>query len=505
MNDATLILAGARLWQHPAADCLVLRGGRVAQLGRWQDFKAHLGSSATVKDVSGLTVLPGLGDAHVHFTATGFLATALDCKGVKTVHELLDRLAAEARRKRAGELILGLRLEHLEFPSKRLPTLDELEAAAPENPVYLRHITGHASVANRQALARLDFPAGQPGVTLGPDGQPTGYLIAQATQAATQAMYALNAEQLGYEAAFQAAAQKAAARGCTVVHALDDLAAVRRLLELERELPVRVLPYAQTFDVEAVVALGLPRIGGCHACALDGDFDMHTAALSEPYAGLPDQFGLLYQTQDALEAFVLEAHARGLQCAFHAVGDRAVEQALRVFEKAQAALPRPDARHRIEHAQLIGPDHLERAKRAGVMFSLQPAFNDAWDHHTYEGWVGQTRAQRVDPLRSFYEAGIPLAGGSDSTVTDLAPLTGIHAAVNHSRPEERLGLEEAVDLFTRGVAYGTHHENRRGKLAPGYDADLTLLSEDPKEVDPTRLKHVGVAMTIVRGQVVFEA
>lgn len=504
MNDA-LVLAGGALWGHEGTDCLVIREGKIAAIGRWNDLKGELPRGAPVEDVGGAAVLPGLGDAHVHFAATGFLATALDCKGIGTVAELLGRVAQEARRKRPGELLLGLRLEHLDFPSRRLPTLDELEAAAPENPVYLRHITGHASLANRAALALIDFPAGQPGLTLDLDGRPTGYLIAQATQLATQKMYALNAAQLGYEAAFRAAARHAAQRGCTAVHALDDLEAVRALLPLEPSLPVRVLPYPQTFDLEAVAQLGLPRIGGCHGCALDGDFDMHTAALLAPYAGMPERFGVLYQTHETLDAFVMAAHARGLQCAFHAVGDRAVEQALRAFEQAQATLPRPDARHRIEHAQLIRDDHPARARAAGVVLSVQPAFNHAWNHCTYEQWLGPERALAVDPLRTWLDAGLPVAGGSDSTVTDLAPLTGVHAAVNHSRPEERLPVEQAVALFSEGVAYATHDEHRRGRIALGFDADLTVLNEDPRRVDPARLEALEPVMTVVRGRVVYRA
>ncbi len=263
------------------------------------------------------------------------------------------------------------------------------------------------------------------------------------------------------------------------------------------------LPEAD-FDVEAVAALGLPRIGGCHGCALDGDFDMHTAALDEAYEGAEHDFGVLYQDTSALESFVLEAHKRGLQCAFHAVGERAVEQALRAYEKAQEAHFRPDARHRIEHLQLVREDHFERAQRAGICLGLQPAFNYAWDHHDYVQWIGD-RNHRIDPLASFYKHGLTIAGGSDSTVTDMKPLQGIYAVVNHSRVEERLPLEVAIDIFSKNIAFSTHHEKERGELKEGFAADLTVLQENPFEVDPVRLKDIAVHMTVCRGKVVFEA
>lgn len=501
-NTEPLLLVGAVFptYPHPA-DALLIVDGNIRAVGRRQDI--DLPPHTTTKDLSGLTVLPGLGDAHVHFAATGFLQSAVDCRGIKTIAALLERVATEARKKAPGDLILGLRLEHLEFPSKRVPTLSELAAAAPENPVYLRHITGHSSVASASALALLDFQGGQPGVQVDTNSEPTGYLIAQATQAATQRMYALNAQQIGYETAFRAAAQRAAAQGCTAVHALDDLGAVEELLRLEPHLDVRVLPYTQSFDIEAVEALGLPRIGGCHGCALDGDFDMHTAALTTSYKGCPDDFGMLYHNDLSLQGFVLEAHRRNLQLAFHAIGDRAVEQALRAFERAQSEHPRLDPRHRIEHAQLMSSEQMARAVAAGVLLSVQPAFNHVWDHHTYDEWVGK-RSNEVDPLATMLSAGLVLAGGSDSTVTDLQPVLGIHAAVNHSRVEERVSVADAVRMFSYGVAYSTFDEGVRGKVAPGFSADLTVLAQDPFAADPAALKDISVAMTFVQGRAVFE-
>lgn len=483
---------------------MLIIDGKIAALGPRDIVKRDAPIKTTCKDLGGATVLPGLGDAHVHFAATGFLQGAIDGGEIGSLRQLLARIAEESRRRSAGELILGLRLEHYDFPEGRSPTLQELTAAAPHNPVYLRHRTGHASFANARAFDLLNFPPGQPGVELDDHGKPTGYLIAQATQVATQTMYALNAEQVSYQSAFRAAAERAAKQGCTTVHALDDLGAVEALLQIADELPVRVFPYTQSFDLTAVEALGLSRIGGCHACALDGDFDMHTAALSEPYEGSNDDFGVLYHNDLSLQGFVLGAHERGMQLAFHAVGDRAVEQALRAFERAQLELPRPDPRHRLEHAQLISNDQIVRARDAGVILSLQPAFNHVWNHETYPVYIG-ARAAQIDPLKSLQQTGLHLVGGSDSTVTDLKPLLGIHAAVNHSRPAERLSVGEAVAMFSRGVAYSTFHEQQRGSIQVGMDADLTIVQDNPFAVEPTRLKDIPVMMTVVAGAVVFDA
>lgn len=500
-----LILAGARMptLHDPDIDTLIIKDDKIMAVGAWQDMKRTLPRRALLRDLGGTTLLPGFTDGHVHMAATGFLETAVDCAHMRNLSELFRSVEIAASGREPGELILGLRLDVSELEEERDPTMAELMAAAPQHPLYIRHRTGHSSLANHLALELLDLPVSQPGVCLDEDGAPTGLLIAQATQLATQRMYARYAQQIGYEAAFRATSERAAEAGCTTVHALDDLEAVRALLPLEGELPVRVIPYAQTFDVSAVKELGLPRLGGCHACALDGDFDMHTAALLEPYVGEGNHCGVLYHDDDVLEAFVLEAHREGLQLAFHAVGDLAVEQALRAFEYAQRQHPRSGARHRIEHAQLMTEEQIARAKAVGAVVSVQPSFNYVWPHQTYPQYIGK-RSSRIDPLASLKRAGIPLLGGSDSTVTPLEPILGIHSAVNHSRSEERLSVAEAIDIFTRQAAYSTFDEARRGSLEEGMDADLVVVGEDPFDIDPAELESLNVLMTVTRGQIVFE-
>lgn len=504
-NSSPILLADVNLpTVEGPGDALLLVNGEIETIGLWRDLKTDVPKGTTVHDLAGATALPGLGDSHVHFAATGFLQSAIDCSVIDTLDELLARVAREAEGRLPGELILGLRLQHLEDPPHRLPTCAELTAAAPENPVYIRHITGHASVANERVLDLLDFPRGQAGVVLDSEGHPSGYLVAQATQTATHAMYDRYAEQVGYETAFRAAADKATREGCTTVHALDNLGAVQALLPIVDSLPVRILPYTQSWDLHAVKDLGLMRIGGCHACALDGDFDMGTAAVLEPYVNRPGHHGVLYHDDISLQGFVSAAHNMGIQVCFHAVGDRAVEQAITAFERAQKKHPRVNARHRIEHAQLMTDGQMVRAADLGIVISVQPSFNHVWDHHTYIEYVGEVH-RRVDPLKSLLEAGIRVAAGSDSTVTDLRPLLGIHAAVNHSRPEERVSVAEAIRMFTEGVAFSTFDERRRGRIATGFDADLTIADGDPFAIDPGTIADLRPVMTVVDGRVVHKA
>ena len=500
-----LLLRGGFMPGAPGREVTVLLNeGVIAALGTPSGVTDDLPPGTDTIDLEGATILPGLGDAHVHMTATGFLATAVDATGAHDLGELLGRVEEAARATPPGELVLALRVDPHRMRESRPPSRAELDAAAPDRAVYLRHVTGHASYANTAAMSRLGLHPGATGVEVDEDGVPTGRLTGPATQTATHRAYAAYSHQIGYETALRKAATKAARSGCTMVHALDDLDAIRTLLAIEDDLPVRTVAYPQTFDLDAVRALGLRRIGGCHACALDGDVDVHTAALLEPYLDDASCYGSLYHNDDTLLAFVLSAHQAGMQLAFHAVGDRAVEQVLRTYEAANAAEPRENARHRIEHAELISDLQIARARALGSVLSVQPAFNHVWPHETYLGSLGPDRAERVDPLARLLHGGLAVAGGSDSTVTELRPLLGVHAAVNHSREGERLSVQEALDAFTVGVAHAAHQEKRRGRTVVGFDADLTIVDGDPLGVAPSELVNISVRATIVRGDVVHQ-
>jgi hypothetical protein len=253
--------------------------------------------------------------------------------------------------------------------------------------------------------------------------------------------------------------------------------------------------------VERVRSLGLPRVGGC--ILLDGDVGPRTAALSEPYVDDPDCYGTLYFAQDEVDAFVLEAHRAGLQIAMHAVGDAAVEQALNAYEAALEAEPREDHRHRIEHCEVIREEQIERARRLGVALAIQPPFNHFWDHTTYYASIGEERASRVDPVATLMRPGLLVAGGSDSTVTPLGPLIGVHAAVNHSLPRERVSVQEALKLYTINAARIAFQEEDRGSLEVGKLGDLVVLGADPFEIEPERLLEIPVEMTVIGGEVVY--
>jgi len=486
----------------PHADAVVIRDGNIAAVGLWKDLSA-CAEDAPAMDLAGKTVLPGFIDSHVHFTWTGLRELALDFYPARTVDDVKSIVRQAALETASGNLIFGMGLNHYHFPDWKLPNSDELDAVAPDRPVFIVGVTGHYSLANGLCLKELNLPAETPG--LGSDGS----LRNSANSIAGQKMRTRFSLEQGLERLHRAAAKQAVAAGLTTVHALEGAdqrndPAVRALLGISKELPLHLVLWYQTMDVRAVQELGLNRIGGC--ILLDGDFGPHTAALLNPYVDQPDNRGTLYHTQEEINSFVDRAHRAGLQIAMHAVGDRAVEQALNAYEKAMSSWPRSDARHRIEHFEIYDKTLAERARQMGIHIAIQPPFNTYFGGHSrLDPILGKERALRSDPVRSLIEAGLNVGGGSDSFVTPMKPLYGVHCAVNHSNPNERIEVERALKLYTSDNARMAFEEQQKGSIEVGKLGDLVVLDADPTVVPSNSIKDIAVEMTILGGQVVYKA
>lgn len=493
--------------QQPRAEALVVRDGRILAVGAWEHV-ASCAEGMPVLDLTGKTVLPGFIDTHAHFLWTALSLAALDVSNAKD-HPTLQAIVRQAvAGTPPGELILGMGFtEYALDTAKFSPIIDALDAAAPDNAIYLMGVTGHTSAASSRALELLDPPAGTPGVMRDANGQPNGLLADEANDLAFRTF----SERFGSDEKatemIPLAIAKAHSAGITTLHALEgglgtQDRTVGEFLAAIPALPLRFVLYYQTMDVDRVIELGLPRIGGC--ILLDGDVGPHTAALSEPYADDPSCYGTLYHTQKEIDAFVLKAHKAELQVAMHAVGDGAVEQALNAYDAALAACPRHDHRHRIEHCEVIRKDQIQRARRLGVALAIQPPFNHYWPHAEYYPTLGEERAWRADPVRTLVRSGLLVAGGSDSTVTPLGPLIGVHAAVNHSNPAERVSVQEGLELYTINAARIAFQEHDKGSLKVGKLGDFAVLAEDLFAVDASHIKDIPVDMTVIGGQAVYQ-
>ncbi len=511
MPKGDLVLRNAKIItmnpRQPRVEALAVRGGRIAALGRWEEVAPHV-NDAPLLDLAGRTVLPGFIDSHAHFLWTALSRAVLDASGAAD-HAALQALVRQAVADApSGEAIMGMGFtEYPLIDGGGSPIIAALDAAAPQNPVYLVGVTGHVAAVNTRALQLLALDEDAPGLLRDAEGRPNGLLADQANELADERFSELCDTGQKALQSLGPAIHRAHAVGLTTVHALEgglasEDTAVETFLAMMPSLPLRFVLYYQTMDVPRVIGLGLPRIGGC--ILLDGDVGPHTAALSEPYADAPGCCGTLYHTQEEIDSFVLEAHRAGLQVAMHAVGDAAVEQALCAYEAALRAHPRDDHRHRIEHCEIIREDQIRRAQRLGVALAIQPPFNHYWPHTSYYPTLGEERAWKADPVRTLMRPDLLVAGGSDSTVTPLGPLLGIHAAVNHSNPGERIGVQQALELYTINAARIAFQEDDRGSLEVGRLGDLAVLAEDPFAVDPREIKDIPVLVTVLGGEIVYQ-
>lgn len=486
--------------RHARARAIAIAGERIVAVGSESELEP-LAAGATVIDLDGATVLPGLIDTHVHLARTGLRAIGPGLPGSATVHDLVTAIArvSEAWPDDEALLIIGGAVRGLD----REPTRHDLDAAVGRRPVLLADPSAHVSLASSAALATIDFACDRRGVLGGDDGEPTGVLVTWANKRARRHFHSRVPRERLRDGVRRAIAE-ASARGVTAIHAMDGGdylgdSDVDVLLELIDTVPMHLVIYEQVLDAAIVQARGFPRIGGC--ILIDGSYGERTAALFDPYSGRPSERGLLFHEDAVIEAFVQDAHARGLQIAVHAQGDAAVEQILCAYEKALAGQPPTDARHRIEHCGLPTDDQLDRVARLRIGLGMQPIFSGP--SAFLEGLIGPERMARRHRYRYLAEHGVVVGGGSDADSSPIDPLAGVAAAVALD-VSRRLSPYEALELYTTKAAWLAFEEGERGALRPGMLADLAVLDRDPLAVPTGELVDIRVRQTWRSGRAVFE-
>ncbi len=487
------------------AEALEIVNGKISRVGTNLEIRKQYGEGWKSIDLQGKVVLPGFIDSHVHFMATAFTATGIDLSETRSIEEVLANVEEKARQTPPGNWVLGYFITHLS--DRGMPTRFDLDRISTDHPIRLTHRNGHLCSLNTKALEVLNVRPDLEGVER-VSGDVTGVIRDPAIQVLPHPGLSLT-DEMRLEA-LKLASLSTLARGVTTVHALDggprNPGAIAFLLKLKKDLPIKLVPYYQTMEIKEPLDLGLPRIGGC-ICA-DGAFESHTAALFEPYADEPDNYGTLTYTQQEMSDFILRAHEAGLQVAIHCEADRAIEQVLYAYEKALRHFPRKDHRHRIEHFEVPTENQIERVARSGILTGMQPAFLPAFFFRNgverYDAFLGRSRLRRIHPYRTMLSYGIFMAGGSDSPVTKIDPLLGIEAAVNHPHSEERLPVLEAVKLFTINGARFAFEEDQKGSIESGKAADLVILSEDPCSAPVEKIGRISIEMTLVDGKISFK-
>jgi hypothetical protein len=246
------------------------------------------------------------------------------------------------------------------------------------------------------------------------------------------------------------------------------------------------------------------RVDGVEIGA-DGYLASRTAALLQPYSDCPAESGKLLCTQQELNGAAAKILKAGLQLVIHAVGDKAVDAALTTIEKVASEAPRKDLRNRIEQAAVLNGELINRMKKLGVIVSVQPCVVasefSVWSATEH---LGAERAKWLYPIKTLLKEGIRVVGGSDCPMEPLSPLLGVQTAVTREAfPEERATVDEALRMYTVDAAYSSNEENMKGSVETGKLADLTVLSDDPRNVPPNEIENISVEMTIMGGRIVY--
>ncbi len=511
---------------NPSAEALAIGHGEVLAVGGRQEVEQWSGPATEAIDLRGSTVLPGLIDAHLHLSQLAASLDWVDC-ATPTKVECLERVRERAASTPSGEWILGHGWNQNDWEG--FGTAAELDAAAPNHPVYLSARSLHAAWANSRALtcARIRAETPDPaGGRIGryADGTPNGILFESAMRLVTAVVPPSDIECLSTQ--LLRAQDDLLRLGLTAVHDFDgpDLLRAVQLLRERGQLRLRVVKHIPVDYLPACLELGLRtgfgdpwlRIGNVKAFA-DGALGPRTAAMLDPYNGEPDNLGLLLIEREALVELGQRAVAAGLALAIHAIGDRANRVVLDALEDLRRwerdhGLEQP--RHRIEHLQLLHPDDIARVGQLQVVASMQPihAISDRIVAERY--W--RSRVRTAYAWRSLSQTGAILAFGSDAPVESPNPFWGLHAAVTRQTrdeptsaeawvPEQTLDVMQALIGYTQGPAWAAGSQAHQGRLSPGSWADLIVLPDNPFLLHPAELPLLLPQATMVGGEWAFRS
>jgi predicted amidohydrolase YtcJ len=513
---------------HPRAEAIAILGNRIAGVGGNEELAATAGPETRVINARGRLVLPGFNDAHVHFLSGGFQLSQVDLRDADTPAEFTRRIGRFASTVTPSHWITGGHWDHESWPGTPLPTRQMIDAATTNVPVFVSRLDGHMAVANSLALKL----AGITRETKNPDGglivrdasgEPTGVLKDAAMSLVYRVIPSSTFEQK--LAAARAATDHAASLGVASVQDMSAGADVGVYQELLRrgQLKTRIYGFSPLPTWERMARAGVRsafgsemlRVGGLKGFS-DGSLGSTTALFFEPYNDAPNTSGLPADEmfpEGAMLKGVKEADAAGLQVVVHAIGDKANETMLSIFEQVTESNGPRDRRFRIEHAQHLRLEDIARFGRTGVIASMQP-YHAADDGRWAEKRIGAERCKGTYAFRTLLDSGAKLAFGSDWTVAPLDPLQGILAAVTRQTldgkhpqgwiPEQKITVEEAARAYTVGSAYAEFQETAKGTITAGKLADLVVLSRDIFTIDPKEIGGVHAEITIVDGRVVYE-
>jgi predicted amidohydrolase YtcJ len=529
-QPADLIITNAVVWtgaaEVPHADAIAVRGGRIAHVGSSAEVLRLKGNATQQIDARGRLLVPGFIDDHAHFVSGGFALASVDLRPARTPQEFTRLLRDHARQLPAGRWITEGNWDHEAWPGAPLPRREWIDSVTPNHPVAVSRLDGHMLVANSVALRMAGITRetrDPPGGTIVRDartGEPTGVLKDEAMSLVFRKV----PDPSGQERleALLRAQQHALTRGVTMINNMGSWADLETLRQARADGSLKIRAYAHVpieswsrlRDYVAREGSGDAQLkwGGLKGF-VDGSLGSTTAWFYQPYLDEPNTSGLITTDTVRLREWILAADKAGLHVVVHAIGDRANDWLLGVYEQAAQLNGARDRRFRIEHAQHLTREAIGRFAQLGVYPSMQP-YHAIDDGRWAEKRIGAERIKTTYAFRSLLDARAPLIFGSDWTVAPIEPLLGIYAAVTRRTlddanpngwvPQEKISVEEALRAYTATNAAASFLEREIGTLEVGKRADLVLLSENILAIEPARIRDVQVDYTVIDGVVVYQ-
>jgi len=529
------ILYNGHLYQERGqfVSALLIEDGTILQAGSDASILAHQTSETRLIDLQGKTGLPGFNDSHLHFYMSAVAFQTVQLYGLTSIEALIAQGKAfvSAHPNPTGQAVFGRGWNQDYFTGEaRLVNRTDLDQISTDFPIVFSRACGHVVTANSKALAVLGITASTPQVEggqfdLDEQGNPNGIFRENAIGLLSSLQVPLSAEdRIGLLRQVSAIANRygitsvqtndltiGTEEGEAIEAAYHDVAAHEPTVRITHQVSFSDLPAFQ----ERIQNGYHPHENdfnryGPLKLFVDGSLGARTAKMRTPYADDPTTQGIECMSPEILDRYVALADAAGVQIAVHAIGDGAMAQILDAYQKV--ITDGNMNRHGIVHCQITDMDLLRRFQALDILAYVQPIFLH-YDMHIVESRVGQQLASTSYAFRTMEELGLHVAYGTDSPVEGLNVFHNIHCAINRQDlnstpvngfyPHEKVDLETAIDDYTIGSAYASFEENRKGRLLPGYMADLVIVDQPLFDLDYSQIKDVEVTMTMVDGNIVY--
>ncbi|MBR3305093.1 MAG: amidohydrolase family protein [Christensenellaceae bacterium] len=484
--------------EDEVAGYLVEDNGRIAFVGNELPEK-YQGSDMI--DLGEKALIPAFVDTHQHFASFSTFQAGLNVMDAESNVEIQEMIKEFYSRSK-GKSLIAFGASPYSVKEKKLISREELDAVCPDKEIMVVKYDGHACIVNTLLLNRMrdqvkDLRGYHPDT--GEMNQEAFFKFSDALTGSLSLIDLFRNMQDSVD--FQAS------KGIGMVHTVSgvgfpgdmDITFEKIFAKsLKNGFQVRVFP--QSLDIKTALKRKLPRIGGCFECALDGCFGSHDASMNEPYIDEEGGDGVLYYSDEKVIDFCKKANRAGLQIEMHAIGDKAFDQATRALKAALDDFPRKDHRHGIIHDCLPTEEGIRICREYGIQMPVQSAFID-WKQEPNEYLVsimGEERASRLNPLKTFADNGIVISFGSDAPCTSPDPIVWIDKAVNNK--EQSVTVQQALRMCTYNGCYTTFDEKERGSLEEGKIADMVILSGNPYTVGNENLKDLKVEKLILQGR-----